>query len=329
MTDTEKTMPAVQALAPGDLRCIEAKTPEPAPGEALVQTAVASICGSDLHMAGLGWGIPRWPAPPGHPGHEAAGTVIQSRTPRYRPGDRVLTAPHIWNAKCFARYQAIDDAHLTPIPHGLPFRQAAMAQQLGTVIYAARRLENVQGAACAVVGQGSAGLFWNYMLNRLGAATVIALEPVEHRRSLASTYAADHALDPADPSAAESLMDLTRGRGADIVVEAVGKAETLSSAFDLVRDEGQVMLFGLPETDDEVPFRFGAFFRKRATAHTAFGSQEEPGQPCYVQALNWIARGEIDVKPIASHTLPVEHVQRAFQIARSKDDRAVKVALSF
>ena len=322
-------MLAAQAFAVGEVRCVEAPVPTPGSGELLVKTESASICGSDLHMALLGWGISSWPAPPGHPGHEAAGTVVESRGHRFKPGDRILTAPRIWDSRCFAEYQNIDEAYVTPLPDDVGFDNATMAQQLGTVIYAGRRLTGVEGAVCVVMGQGSAGLFWNYVLKRNGAARVITVEPVEHRRSLGSFYGSDEGIDPGVDGWTEAVMDATGGMGADIVVEAVGKAETLSATFDLVRDEGLVMLFGLPETDAGVPFPYGTFFRKRVRAFSTFGSQDEPGQPCYVEALNWIARGEIDPGPIVSHILPIEQVGRALELADTREDGVIKVSLSF
>ncbi len=324
-----QTMLAARAFAADDVRCVEVPVPNPQPGELLVKTESASICGSDLHMALLGWGIPNWPAPPGHPGHEGAGTVVESRGGRFKPGDRVLTAPRIWDSRCFAEFQNIDEAYVTPLPDDVTFEYATMAQQLGTVIYAVRRLPGVEGAVCVVMGQGSAGLFWNYVLKRNGAARVITVEPVEHRRSLGRFYGSDEGIDPGVAGWSNAVLEATGGVGADIVVEAVGKAETLSTAFDLVRDEGLVMLFGLPETDAGIPFPYGTFFRKRVTAFSTFGSQDEPGQPCYVKALKWIARGEIDAGPIVSHILPIEQVGRALELADTREDGVIKVSLSF
>ncbi len=325
----DRTMLAAQAFATGDIRCVEVPTPSPQPGELLVKTESASICGSDLHMALLGWGISSWPAPPGHPGHEAAGTVVESRGTRFMPGDRVLTAPRIWDSRCFAEFQNIGEAYVTPLPDDVSFEYATMAQQLGTVIYAARRLKGVEGAVCVVLGQGSAGLFWNYVLKRHGAARVISVEPVERRRALGPFYGSDLAIDPGSDPVLDVVADSTNGLGADIVVEAVGKSDTLSFSFELVRDEGLVMLFGLPETDEGVPFPYGTFFRKRLTAFSTFGSQDEPGQPRYVEALEWIARDEIDPGPIVSHILPIDQVGRALDLADTREDGVIKVSLSF
>ena len=73
------------------------------------------------------------------------------------PGDLVLTVPHIWYAKCFAEYQAVDAAHTLKLPPGPPVEHVLMTQQLGTVIFATQRLPNsLEGLMCAVLGQGRA-----------------------------------------------------------------------------------------------------------------------------------------------------------------------------
>ena len=129
--NSQRTMLAARAFAAGEVRCVEAPVPTPHPGELLVRTESASICGSDLHMALLGWGIASWPAPPGHPGHEAAGTVVESRGDRFKPGDRVLTAPRIWDSRCFAEYQNIDEAYVTPLPDDVSFEHATYGPATG------------------------------------------------------------------------------------------------------------------------------------------------------------------------------------------------------
>ena len=59
------------------------------------------------------------------------------------PGDLVLTVPHIWFAKCFAEYQAVDAAHMLKMPAGAPIEHVLMTQQLGTVIFATRAIAGV------------------------------------------------------------------------------------------------------------------------------------------------------------------------------------------
>ena len=332
-------MRAAQSFGVDDIRFVaDASDPEPFPTDALVKTEMASLCGSDLHMVGKGWQMPDYPAPPGHPGHEGVGIVVEppERYPdgegidELEPGDLVLTVPHIWYAKCFAEYQAVDAAHTLKMPPGAPVEHVLMTQQLGTVIFATQRLpESLEGLTCAVLGQGSAGLFWDFVLKRRGASRVIAIEPVDSRRNLSTRYGADETVDVTGDAAKDAVYDLTDGAGADIVIEAVGSTPTLSNAFHLVADEGTCVLFGLPDSNDPQPFDYTEMFKKRANAYSILGAQEEPGLKTFRRALSWIVEGEIDMAPIVTHLLPIEQVTEAFELSESRGDGVVKVALTF
>ena len=323
-------MRAAVAVKRGIVRCEEVETPEAGPGDVLVRTLAASICGSDLHMVNTGWAMHDFPAMSGHPGHEAVGEVVESRSQKFSEGDLVLTTPHIWDSRCFADYQAIDDAHVLKLDPGVDIDSVTLAQQLGTVIFAAKRLpESLEGQTCLVVGQGSAGLFWDFILTHLGAEKIISIEPLHWRRELGITYGADQTIDATGDSATQAVKELTDGLGADLVIEAVGSTPTLSQAFHLVRDEGQVVLFGLPESEEPVPFDYSQMFRSRASAFTVLGSQDEPGLTSYVEAVRTITSGEIDVNPIISHRINITEIDRAFDIATERVDRAVKIGITF
>ncbi len=327
---TKSLMRAAVAVEQGVVRCEEVAVPQTGPGEVLVRTRAASICGSDLHMVNTGWGMHAFPAMSGHPGHEAAGEVVESRSERFAEGDLVLTVPHIWDARCFADYQAVDDAHVLKLDPDVDFDTVTLAQQLGTVVYAAKRLPgSLKGQTCLVVGQGSAGLFWDFVLARLGAERIISIEPLSWRRELGKKYGADETIDVTGESATQAVKDLTGGAGADLVIEAVGSTPTLSQAFHLVREEGLVVLFGLPESEEPVPFDYSQMFKVRADVFTVLGSQDEPGLTSYVEAVRLISSGEIDVGPIISHRINISELDRAFEIPSDRADRAVKIGLTF
>jgi L-iditol 2-dehydrogenase len=323
-------MRASIAVERGVIRCEEVEIPVIGPGEVLVRTLAASICGSDLHMINTGWGMHAFPAMAGHTGHEAAGVVVESRSDNFSPGDIVLTTPHIWDARCFADYQAVDDPHVLKLDPEVDLDTITLAQQLGTVVYAAKRLPNsLEGQTCLVVGQGSAGLFWDFTLKRLGAEKIISIEPLAWRRELGQSYGVDETIDVTGDAAVEAVNDLTGGVGADLVIEAVGSTPTLSQVFHLVRSEGRVVLFGLPESEDPVPFDYSQMFKIRADVFTVLGSQDEPGLPSYVESARLISSGDIDVEPIISHRVNIGEIDRAFRIADERVDGAVKVGITF
>jgi len=328
-TGTE-LMRAAVVVEKGVVRCDEVEIPRPAIGEVLVRTRAASICGSDLHMVNTGWAMHAFPAMAGHPGHEAVGEVVESLSDKFASGDVVLTTPHIWNSRCFADYQVVDDAHVLKLEPDVDLDTVTLAQQLGTVVYAAKRLPaSLEGQTCLVVGQGSAGLFWDFTLKNLGAEKIISIEPLAWRRELGLAYGVDETIDVTGDAAVEAVRDLTGGAGADLVIEAVGSTSTLSQAFHLVRNEGRVVLFGLPESEEPVPFDYSQMFKSRADVFTVLGSQDEPGLTSYSEAARQISSGEIDVQPIISHQVNIGEIDRAFAVANERVDGAVKIGITF
>ena len=322
-------MPAALATGLKRIRCDEIPVPEPEPGLVLVRTNLASICGSDLHIVYMGWNVYEFPLEHGHPGHEGVGEVLDGGGTEFSPGDLVLTAPNIWKSKTFAQYQLIEPNFLLKLPTDVPQAHLLMAQQLGTVVFACRKLPSLLGQTVAVIGQGSVGLFHDFMLRRLGAHRIIGIEPVPERLAAGQRMGIDEAVDVTGRRATEAVLDLTGGEGADLVIEAVGSTETLNQTLKMVRPLGRIAVFGLPPTMERVPFDWDTFFRKRLDMHTVFGGQDEPGLPAFALAVDFIARGEIDMAPFVTHQFPITQVQEAFDLADSKEDGALKVSLTF
>jgi L-iditol 2-dehydrogenase len=321
-------MKAARWVGVGLVVCEDAPEPLLADGEILVRTAYASICGSDLHAVFLA-------APPqtgavGYPGHESVGEVVESRCPGFEPGDRVLTVPHPAAGRCLAELQALPGSACIRLPRTAPLSHLLMAQQLGTVIYALRSYPlDLMGKDAAVIGQGSAGAFFTFLLKRAGAARVLVSDKSPARLAYSQQLGADVAVDAGVVGFQSVVMKATRGRGADVVVEAVGSREAFRLSLELAAAGAAVVWFGLPEDGDDYPFSFREFFRRRLTAHAKFGAQGEPGLESFRYAVRMIADGAIDVAPLLTHMLPIEQVDEAFGIAHDRTDNALKVSIKF
>ncbi len=315
-----------------DMRCVETPIPEISDGQILVKTHMASICGSDLHVVCFGAGL-RNPLPCKHgfPGHEGIGEVVASNHPNVEVGRRVLCFPDASISEGFSEYQRMDGRYVLPLPESeVPEEQLLMAQQLGTVIFAARqRPVDLIGKTVLILGQGSAGLFWTYWLKRNGAGRVITADLSDARLAVSSNYGADVTLNVGEIDITEAIHELT-GEGPDYVVEAVGRRETLFQSIDLVRPDGDLMWFGLPDTDDSVQISFAKFFRKRLAASSTYGAQQEGDAVSFQTALDLISGGQIDVSPLLSHIYPIEEIQTAFNVANDPvPEGALKVSVSF
>jgi threonine dehydrogenase-like Zn-dependent dehydrogenase len=315
----------MQCLAPGNASFIETPKPELKPGHALVRTMLVSLCGSDVHMvyyepAG------RYPFPPGTSGHEMIGMVEAVAAPgcRLAPGDIALTlAPY---HQAMAEYYLAPVEHVLVLPKGKPLEQLLMAQQLGTVIFACQRLPNLISKRVAVIGLGSAGLFFAAMCRRLGAEKVVAMDIMSHRVAVAPHFGATHAFNNATADPVKVLEEITDGALADVVIEAAGEAETINLAPALVKTNGHILFFGIPRSYG-FTFDYETFFRKYCTTTSIAGAAFEPGEKSSWAALDLVASGAIDVTPLLTHRLPFDRVLEGYELARDRSDGAIKVVI--
>ncbi len=318
-------MRAVQCGAAGEPRFIETPKPELKPGYALVKTLLVSLCGSDVHM--VYYEPPaRYPFPPGTSGHEMIGVVEAVDAPGFAlaPGDVALTMAPYHTA--MAEYFLAPAEHVLVLPPGKPLEHLLMAQQLGTVIYASQRLPSLINKDVAIIGMGSAGLFFAAMCRRLGAARVIALDIVAHRAAAAARFGATHAIHNTTDNAMRAVEEITGGQMADVVIEAAGEADAINLAPALVRTGGHILFFGIPRAYG-FAFDYEMFFRKYCTTTSIAGAAFEPGLKSSRAALDLVASGAIDVTPLLTHRLPFDRVPEGYQLARDRSDGAIKVVI--
>jgi threonine dehydrogenase-like Zn-dependent dehydrogenase len=125
------------------------------------------------------------------------------------------------------------------------------------------------------------------------------------------------------------VLEATGGRGAGVVVEAVGSRETFPLSLELAAPGATLIWFGLPEGTEDYPFSFPQFFRRGLTAYSNFGAQGEPGLESFRYAVRLIADGAIDVAPLLSHMLPIDRVDEAYRTAYERTSNALKVSVRF
>jgi len=322
-------MRGVQLVEPGRFLLVDAPDPRPGPGEVLVRTQVASICGSDLHNVFESIYTGTYPAPVGYPGHEGVGTVLASRSSRVHVGDAVLTVPVPARSACFAELQSLGEDYVVPLPVGSDLRRLLMAQQLGTTLYAWRRYwgdeRSTGGCSAAILGAGSAGLFFLQLARRAGFATTIVADRDVRRLQAATALGADVVVDVRGAPFATAVAAATGGKGADLVIEAAGYDDCRAACVGGVRPGGRLGFFGLHERLGLAPFPFEAAFRKGITIEMAVGAQREPGLRAFRDSIDLIARGAITVDHLMAPRFGLERFQDAIDAAR--DHVGLKVSI--
>lgn len=294
-------------------------------GSLKVQTHMTALCGSDSPRFVLEYPPDAYPMNIGISIHECIGTVVESSSDKFKPGDFVQARPTAGIGGLAEYYISSDKVgvHLVDFD---PLDEMLMSQPLGTVIWAARKLGNVINQDAVVLGQGPMGLLMTHMLSNLGARTVIAADTVDFRLEAASKMRATHLVNPAKEDVVKRVAEITDGRMADLVVEIVGhNQDTVNLCLKLTKRLGTVLAFGVPD-DDVYAFNYSEFFRNNITL---IGSVGPDSLNDYPLAMDMIAQRRIDVSPIITHHLPFTEVQKGFELFVDHRDEAIKVVLDY
>lgn len=316
-------MKAVQIVSRGNPVFVDVPEPEVKTGYALVRTHRLSLCGSDIQWLHY-LTDNKYPTQPGTTGHEMVGYVekLGSPHPHIKEGDVALVlAP---NHQAMAEYYLAPVDNILLLPSGKPVEHFLQAQQVGTVVYACKYLPNVIGKDVAVIGQGSAGLWFDFMLRRMGARRVIAVDLQAHRLEVATIYGVTHTIHNIDTEPIEAIKAITGGELADVVIEAAGEVESINLAIDLAKDFGFILYFGVPRKES-FEFNFMRAFKKRLKMHGVVYASLEPEHRSTRLALDWIASGELDVSPILTHRFSFENVFQAYNLQNMRDQDAIKI----
>lgn len=317
--------------------------------DAIVRVTRAGICGTDLHpyrgeIPGFRAGTVL--------GHEIVGVVedVGPDVANVSPGDRVVVSDVIacgrchwclrgWHYHCRhvslfgydevvgpympggqaeAVHVPFADVVLAPLPDNVTDEQALFVGDILTTGWTGAAEAGIEpGDVVAVVGCGPVGLCAARAAPVFGAAHVVAVDPVPRRRAAAGEAGAN-AAEPA--FAADAVRDLTAGRGADVVLEAVGTDAALALAIDLVRPRGTIVAVGAHHST-AMPFPTGRAFGLELTLRFAVGVPIRWRDTL----LPLIADGRLDPTPIVSHRLPLGEAAVAYDLFDRRE--ATKVVL--
>ena len=319
-------MQAVQFIAPGKGIFVDIPKPELQSGHALIRTTQLSLCGSDYHA--INHASPdAYPLPPGRSGHEMVGIVeaIDAPDSDIRVGDEALVL--VQTNTGMAEYYLAPVEHVFPLSPDKPAEQLLQAQQLGTIIYASERLPNIVDKTVVVIGQGSAGLWWAFMVRRMGARKVIALDLQAHRLQLSRYYGATHTVHNAEEDAIAAISEITGGAMADVVVEAAGEVASINLAIDLVKRYGFLLYFGVPRVGETMPFNMLGLFRQCVQLQTIVGALSDPDHSCTRMALELLTDGIADAGPMITHHFPFAKVLEAYELQATRDEGDVKIVI--
>jgi L-iditol 2-dehydrogenase len=310
-------MKAVQFQDVDKLALEELDTPSIKDDEVLVALRSVGICHSDFELLEGRYIIPfDYPI---IPGHEWAGEVAEvgRDVTDFRAGDRVVGECVIGEehfgfsiSGAAAEYFVARPEWLHRVPEQLTDTQAALVEPFSCAYFAAMRADNLNASDTAVVfGAGPIGLSCVAVASTLGAR-VIAAEPNPSRAGLARQMGAEEVVDPTADGFLDTVLELTRGRGADVVLEASGQPAAMAAALEVAGLNARLVNIGI-DVGRSAPAQLGLIQSKQLQIRGSIGS---PG--VWPQTLRFLARSGLDLSPMVTRRFDLAEAPDAYAAAR-------------
>jgi L-iditol 2-dehydrogenase len=345
-------MRVARYYAPEDLRIEQAPVPEPGRGELLLRVRACATCGTDAKIYYHGH---HHIVPPRVTGHEIAGEIeaLGDGVADFAPGDRVQVIAAVPCGDCaecrrghgnvcdnltsigyqydggFAEYLIVPGLVLrvggvNHIPEGLSFAEAAVTEPLACVLNGQEMAGVGPGDDVVIIGTGPIGCLHARLARARGAARVTLIERSEERLTLArERVRPDHTILAADGvDVVASVMELTDGRGVDVVIVAAASAAAQEQGVQMAAKHGRVSLFGgLPK--DKPVMQLDANLVHYRELSIVGAANSTPAHNA--EALRLIATGAVPVKDLITSTLPLEGVTEA--IAGVREGTGIKYVI--
>jgi threonine dehydrogenase-like Zn-dependent dehydrogenase len=324
--------------------------------DAVVRITRTAICGSDLHA----WHGPTMPVQGHTMGHEFVGVVedVGRDVQRFKRGDRVLAScttgcghcglctrgmwagcsettrvgglltnvygnPLLQGGQAEGARVPFADANLFNIPETLTDEQVLFLTDILPTGYMGAEFAEIEpGDTVVVFGCGPVGTFAQRSAALFGPAAIVAVDLDDGRLAKAAERGCIP-LNPTKQDLRERVLELTHGRGADAVIEAVGSNDLLRSAIEVARPGARIAAIGVVTTGPlELPFIDG-LFAKNITLRTGLVTP----QTFIPRLMPLIEQERLDPTEIITHRLPLDEGIHGYRIFADHDEDVLKVVL--
>ena len=344
-------MKAIQLVGRENIQIVDVDDVQPGVGEVAVAPDFVGLCGTDLHVF-LGEFEERVPYP-AILGHEVTGRIVElgGDVDGFRIGDRVVVDPVFPCGECplcragrfnncsaldvlgldcagaLAERFVVDSANTVPLPGSVTPEHGIMAELYSVAVHSSRLTGIETGDIVVIIGTGRLGLSLLDVMRRSGAASIIAVDVLDERLAIADKLGADETINASSADAADAVMKLTNGLGADKVIEAVGHYVELAGcrppmgmACQMIRPGGQITAMGQGEGDQ--PFDWRQLVLKEGRIITSrLNLGDMP------RAVDLMARGHLHPEHIITHTVTADDVQSGFDMMHHEPETTVKVVV--
>lgn len=324
--------------------------PTPKDNEVLVKIMHVGLCGSDVHYYEHGRIGDFIVTKPIILGHESTGKVVEigKKVKNLKAGDFVALEPGIPCGRCefcktgrynlcpdivfmatppydgaFVEYVSYPEDMTFKLPDGMGTVEGALIEPLAVGFHAANQAGAKIGQSAVVLGSGCIGLVTIMTLKSMGVTEIYVVDVIDKRLKKAKKLGAAKTFNANDIDVVKAILEVTNGKGTDMVFETAGSKLATQQTVQLVNHGGTIVLVGMAP-DAEVPYDLGTLISKEASIHTVFRYKN-----LYPIAIKAVAAGFIHLKEIVSDTFSFKDIQKAIEYNIHNKKDVVKIIIEF
>lgn len=335
-----------------DIRPGEMPDPLLAPGDVLIQSQFAGICGTDLHI--YRGEFRHRVSYPAVQGHEFGGEIVEvgRDVKQFKPGDRVVVDPIVSCHACpacleghinacrtlklfgvdlpggYAQYVAIPESHVFHLPQSVPMHYAPMVEMYALGHHILGRGHIQPGESVVVLGAGKLGLsIVDVLCHSANPSRVFVTDLQPFRLDIASQLGVEEAINLSEQDAVQYIRELTDDQGVDCVIEAVGHYHLiegqdvpLAQAVQMIRSGGRIVTAGLGEQVSAIHFKTLVLKEAQIIA-----SRVTRGE--FPRAIRMMEKGLLHPELLVTGQMPLREIATAFNKVDQEDASTIKIVL--
>lgn len=333
-----------------EIQIREKQVEEPGDKDVLVKVNGVGLCGSDLHFytdGRIGSAVIKGER---ILGHEVCGRI--ERTGRsvtnLKTGDLVVLDPSRGCQQCedcrsgrenlcrdgsrrflgnaysdgaMQEYVVSPASHTFKINEGCPVERAVLTEPLSVALHAVNQAQVSYGDCAVVLGVGCIGLMVITALKEKGVSRIIAIDLEKERLHMAAEFGAETVICPQETDPIETVLKVTGGDGAELVIETAGSTITQAQTISYVKRGGQIILVGMAP-GKPVQMDLDSLIRKEGTLKTVFRFRSE-----FMQAVRIMNAKEPPLEDMVTVYQGWEQLQQAFEEASSGKKGMIKAVI--
>lgn len=311
-----------------------------------IKVMSAGVCATDVHVISGNFDNGK---PPHILGHEICGEIVEigKNVQSVQAGDRVVVETAVGCGQCvycrtgnkhlcinggeigfppfaggYAQYVAAPENCVRRIPETISNDAGAILEAVACPAGAVYRIGLKPDDTVLIQGAGIAGLSFVQTARAFGAKKVIVAARNETRLDFARKFGADITINTKKENLSERVQEETGGRGADLSIEAAGAPATIEQAIKLVKKNGKVILYGIPDDTAEVSFPVKEMIMNQITAY-GVTNNELVWEPL----IDLVAAGRIQVNEMVTHCFPLRELDEAVELLKRHPDDLIKAVV--